>query len=169
MGTKRGQGTRKENQGSNWIHRPTRLAIYRRDGQCCMYCGRHLYGKQRQLDHVTPVECGGLNGLTRTHAGNLVTACVWCNAAKGGRTLAAWFSDRANAAETKKEASELRRIERAVVARVNAALELPIDRKAKDAPKPAKRAKVGTRVVRFVAAVPVEPEEYPDNDPDLRF
>ena len=30
---------RKTNQGSKWIRKSTRLAIYYRDGLCCVYCG----------------------------------------------------------------------------------------------------------------------------------
>lgn len=78
------KNARKAGQGSNWIHRPTRWAVYHRDGFCCVYCG----SKERlSLDHVIACENGGTNDVT-----NLVTACVSCNSAKQDLTNRAWFA-----------------------------------------------------------------------------
>lgn len=72
-------------QGSNWIHRATRLAIYDRDGCACVYCGRKVRSgrgtngsRAAHLDHVLPVALGGSNAPS-----NLVTACKGCNDRKG--------------------------------------------------------------------------------------
>lgn len=80
-----------DNQGSNWIRRSTRLAIYARDGFCCAYCGKKVRsGKKTKggqwfatLDHLHPVELGG-----DSSPANLVTACSTCNATKGTLPLA---------------------------------------------------------------------------------
>lgn len=74
-----------DNQGSKWIRRSTRLAIYSRDGFCCVYCGKKVRGGKgtkgpgaANLDHLHPLELGGAST-----ADNLVTACGTCNATKG--------------------------------------------------------------------------------------
>ncbi len=64
-------------QGSNWIRREKRLAIYRRDDHRCVYCGEDLAAAVATLDHVTPCELGGSND-----ARNLVTCCLSCNSSK---------------------------------------------------------------------------------------
>jgi 5-methylcytosine-specific restriction endonuclease McrA len=69
--------------GSNWIRRDKRLAIYLRDTWRCAYCKRDLSQvkpKLRTLDHLTPVSDGGTNDET-----NLVTCCKRCNDSKGAR------------------------------------------------------------------------------------
>ncbi|MHC4948372.1 MAG: HNH endonuclease [Planctomycetota bacterium] len=58
-----------------------RRNLYARDGNRCQYCGRHFPTKELTLDHVTPRVQGGEHTW-----GNLVCACVRCNARKGGRT-----------------------------------------------------------------------------------
>lgn len=79
---------RARNQGSKWIRRSTRLAIYHRDGFCCLYCGATAEtGAQLTLDHVLACELGGSNEAT-----NLVTACLSCNSAKQHRTMREWFA-----------------------------------------------------------------------------
>jgi 5-methylcytosine-specific restriction endonuclease McrA len=80
-------GTRKANQGSNWIRREKRLAIYRRDNHTCVYCGRDLATEVATLDHVLACELGGTN-----HESNLVTACLSCNSAKRDLPLSAFLS-----------------------------------------------------------------------------
>jgi hypothetical protein len=73
-------------QGSNWIKRAKRLAIYARDGHCCVFCGRGSEtGVQLTLDHVLACELGGTNA-----ASNLVTACFSCNSSKQDLVLADW-------------------------------------------------------------------------------
>ncbi|GMV18354.1 MAG: hypothetical protein AMXMBFR56_65780 [Polyangiaceae bacterium] len=79
--------TRKRGQGSKWCRPSTRLAIYHRDGFCCVYCGRGAEeGVQLTLDHIVACELGGTN-----EASNLVTACLSCNSAKQHKTMRAWF------------------------------------------------------------------------------
>ncbi len=60
-----------------------RAEIFARDDQTCVYCGRRAPDVELSVDHVEPRMRGGDNS-----AGNVVTACVDCNRAKGG--LAAW-------------------------------------------------------------------------------
>lgn len=74
-------------QGSNWIRKDKRLAIYMRDGCACAYCGATVEdGAELTLDHVLACDLGGTNSEK-----NLVTACVSCNSAKQALTLADWF------------------------------------------------------------------------------
>ncbi len=63
-----------------------RVAVFRRDDFTCVYCGRDGTKDPEvrlSIDHVEPRMRGGDNS-----AGNVVTACVSCNRAKGGK--AAW-------------------------------------------------------------------------------
>lgn len=64
--------------GSNWIRKEKRHAIYRRDDLSCVYCGATAEDDVLTLDHLVAVELGGTN-----HESNLVTACRRCNGAKG--------------------------------------------------------------------------------------
>jgi len=79
-------GIRRENwNGSNWIRKDKRLAIYLRDQFRCIYCNRNLANvpaRDRTLDHVVPVASGGDNEPT-----NLVTCCTRCNERKGDKSL----------------------------------------------------------------------------------
>ena len=69
--------------GSNWIRKARRFAIYQRDGFSCQYCGQDVsatgdYSQRATLDHIIPPSKGG------THdSANLRTACRPCNASKG--------------------------------------------------------------------------------------
>ena len=79
---------RKRNQGSKWIRRSTRLAIYSRVGFCCCYCGATAEeGAFLTLDHVLACELNGSNDPT-----NLVTACLSCNSAKRDLATRSWFA-----------------------------------------------------------------------------
>ena len=70
-------------QGSKWIRRTTRLAIYLRDGLSCAYCGASIEdGAILTIDHIKPRSKGGSN-----EPANLVTACKRCNSARGDRPL----------------------------------------------------------------------------------
>jgi 5-methylcytosine-specific restriction endonuclease McrA len=60
-----------------------RRNIYARDGSACQYCGKKFPTQELSLDHVVPRALGG-----KTTWDNLVCACVYCNAKKGGRTPA---------------------------------------------------------------------------------
>jgi 5-methylcytosine-specific restriction endonuclease McrA len=57
--------------GSKWIRKAKRQAIYIRDNGKCAYCGRD---HSLTLDHITPRVFWGKNDQT-----NLITACVNCN------------------------------------------------------------------------------------------
>ncbi|NNM88372.1 MAG: HNH endonuclease [Phycisphaerae bacterium] len=61
----------------------TRRNIYARDNSLCQYCGKKFTTNELSLDHVIPRSLGG-----KTTWENLVCACVYCNAKKGGRTPA---------------------------------------------------------------------------------
>jgi len=64
--------------GSNWIRKAKRFAIYHRDNFTCCYCGECFSSvKGLSLDHVVARENGGGNEAT-----NLVTACISCNSKK---------------------------------------------------------------------------------------
>lgn len=70
-------------QGSKWIRRERRLAIYIRDGFACAYCGATLEdGATLTLDHIIPHSNGG-----STQSDNLITACRKCNSARGDRNV----------------------------------------------------------------------------------
>lgn len=60
-------------------HKPSKSAIYKRDGNKCMYCGstKHL-----TIDHIIPRSKGGGDNYF-----NLVVACSKCNTKKGDRLL----------------------------------------------------------------------------------
>lgn len=58
-----------------------RRNIYARDHSTCQYCGKKFSTTELSLDHVIPRSQGG-----KTTWDNLVCACVYCNAKKGGRT-----------------------------------------------------------------------------------
>lgn len=67
-------------QGSKWIRKNKRLAIYVRDGFACAYCGRDLKSAppcEVTLDHLLPRHYGGGNEAT-----NLITACRSCNSSR---------------------------------------------------------------------------------------
>ena len=72
--------------GSKWIRKDLRLAIYLRDGLVCAYCGRDLAGAPPAdvtLDHLIP-------GHEDHRATNLVTACRSCNSSRQDTPLTAW-------------------------------------------------------------------------------
>ena len=70
-------------QGSKWLTRERRLAIYLRDGLACVYCGSTVEdGTQLSLDHIRPHSEGG-----STKSDNLLTACKRCNSSRGNRSV----------------------------------------------------------------------------------
>lgn len=80
--------SRKAGQGSKWCAPAKRMALYHRDGFCCVYCGIGAdQGAALSLDHILACELGGTNEAT-----NLVTACISCNSAKRDLTTRAWFA-----------------------------------------------------------------------------
>ena len=59
----------------------SRENVYARDGGRCQYCGVGVRRDEITYDHVVPRAIGG-----KTTWENIVTSCVACNQAKGGRT-----------------------------------------------------------------------------------
>ena len=59
----------------------TNTALFARDQQLCLYCGREYPRQQLTRDHVLPLSRGG-----RDTWENVVAACFHCNSRKGGRT-----------------------------------------------------------------------------------
>jgi hypothetical protein len=86
----RGMGTKY--QGSKWIRRERRLAIYLRDGLACAYCGGSIEdGITLTLDHLIPHCQGGRNTNN-----NLITACRRCNSSRADRTVETFVDSVAN-------------------------------------------------------------------------
>lgn len=55
-------------------------ALFKRDGNLCMYCGVKFMIKDLSRDHVKPLSQGGLDMWT-----NVVTSCKRCNNHKGSK------------------------------------------------------------------------------------
>ena len=60
----------------------TNRALFRRDQNLCLYCGKHFQDVSLSRDHVHPLSRGG-----RDNWNNVVTACKRCNARKGSALL----------------------------------------------------------------------------------
>jgi 5-methylcytosine-specific restriction endonuclease McrA len=60
----------------------TNRALFERDQNTCLYCGRRFRNCDLSRDHLIPVSRGGQDKWT-----NCVTACKRCNAHKGNRLL----------------------------------------------------------------------------------
>jgi 5-methylcytosine-specific restriction endonuclease McrA len=80
---------KRSGRSSKWIRRNTRLRIYARDLNTCVYCGsRGLELPEGTdvfrltLDHVVPRTLGGSN-----RPDNLVTCCLSCNSSRQHRDL----------------------------------------------------------------------------------
>lgn len=75
-------GLRTQNwNGSSWIRRERRLAIYIRDNFTCVHCDKDLLDvppRMRTLDHIVPPSKGGTNETK-----NLITSCEHCNKSRG--------------------------------------------------------------------------------------
>jgi 5-methylcytosine-specific restriction endonuclease McrA len=73
-------------QGCDRFNRPrvafTRRNLFRRDRNCCQYCGKKCSTEDLSIDHVIPRCAGGEGSWT-----NCVVACLACNARKGGRLV----------------------------------------------------------------------------------
>lgn len=59
-----------------------RLKVFERDGYKCHYCEKQLTRFSATLDHIQPVSKGGDNSF-----GNLITACLHCNAERGNKPV----------------------------------------------------------------------------------
>jgi hypothetical protein len=60
----------------------TNRALFRRDQNVCLYCGKRFVDGQLSRDHVHPLSRGGRDVWT-----NVVTSCKRCNAHKGNLLL----------------------------------------------------------------------------------
>lgn len=60
----------------------TNQALFRRDQNVCLYCGKHFLECNLSRDHVHPLSRGGHDVWT-----NVVTSCKRCNARKGSSLL----------------------------------------------------------------------------------
>lgn len=60
----------------------TNRALFRRDQNVCLYCGKRFQDIKLSRDHVVPISRGGKDKWT-----NVVTACKRCNARKGSCLL----------------------------------------------------------------------------------
>ena len=68
-------------QGMNFVRKDLRIALYLRDGLCCVYCQAAIEdGAKLTLDHLTPHSHGGKNS-----SDNMVTCCHKCNSSRGNR------------------------------------------------------------------------------------
>ncbi len=82
------------NQGSKWIRRERRMAIYARDGWFCIWClacvaSAEMLGEEGELGKAGDSECGARlatldHFLCRARGGtnrndNLLTCCMQCN------------------------------------------------------------------------------------------
>lgn len=87
--------------GSKWIRRPRRLAVYMRDGFSCVYCGESLNRHRPETITLDHVDSRAYFGTPDHSNDNIVTCCIPCNKAKGDRLLVEWnpaMVDRVNAA-----------------------------------------------------------------------
>ncbi|HCD25914.1 MAG TPA: HNH endonuclease [Gammaproteobacteria bacterium] len=60
----------------------TNQALFGRDGNLCLYCGKHFSDQELSRDHVLPVSKGGQDTWD-----NVVACCRRCNHFKGDRLL----------------------------------------------------------------------------------
>ena len=65
-----------------------RAEVFARDGYRCVYCGTVSPTDLLSVDHVQPRVKGG-----DSSGGNVVTACIPCNTAKGARSLVQFLMD----------------------------------------------------------------------------
>jgi hypothetical protein len=65
----------------NYIPPLNNPALFRRDNDLCLYCGRRFHHRDLSRDHITPISLGGADAWN-----NVVTACKRCNNHKAGRT-----------------------------------------------------------------------------------
>ena len=65
-----------------------RAEIFARDDYRCVYCGTVAASELLSIDHVQPRVKGGDHS-----GGNVVTACIPCNTAKGARSLVQYLMD----------------------------------------------------------------------------
>lgn len=64
------------------ISKRVRFEVFKRDGFCCQYCGKHPPDVTLEIDHIVAVAEGG-----GSEEENLLTACFNCNRGKGATPL----------------------------------------------------------------------------------
>ena len=69
--------TRESRHGRGSIPRSTRREVYKRDEFTCQYCLRRFAPTELTIDHLVPLDRGGLDEIT-----NYVTCCKPCNQKK---------------------------------------------------------------------------------------
>ena len=74
----RGKNAGNRGQGSKWLSKKKRAAIYERDEHRCVWCGST---EELTVDHLEPRSLGGTNDIT-----NLATACMRHNRERGNRS-----------------------------------------------------------------------------------
>ena len=75
-------------QGSKWIRREKRFAIYARDSYTCVHCEGRFPRCLLTLDHLTPRARWRGTRRSVNDATNLGTACAPCNKRRGAKSLA---------------------------------------------------------------------------------
>lgn len=82
----RNEWSARKGRSSSWLYKPTRHAIYHRDGHACVYCHKGVEdGVVLAVDHILAKDFGGSNDPE-----NLVSACWSCNSAKSAMTVKGW-------------------------------------------------------------------------------
>ncbi len=74
--------TRVSRHGRRTISRTSRRKVYKRDEFTCQYCLRQHPPKELTIDHLVPLDRGGLDEIT-----NYVTCCQTCNQKKANLPL----------------------------------------------------------------------------------
>ena len=98
------------------IRADLRLAIYLRDGFCCIYCCRDLHGAHPTditLDHLRPDSKGGSNDPA-----NLITACRSCNCSRKDMPLSRFAGPECRAhirRNTRRSIKKYRRLAKAII------------------------------------------------------
>jgi len=95
---RRGKHSGNKGQGSKWLTKKKRAAIYARDHYECVWCGTKASparvlpedgvapGEVLTIDHLIPRSRGGTN-----EANNLVTSCMSCNILRGDAEIWSMF------------------------------------------------------------------------------
>ena len=74
--------TKASRRGRGHISRATRRTVYQRDQFTCQYCRERLAPPELTIDHLVPLNRGGLDEVT-----NYVTCCAPCNQKKANLPL----------------------------------------------------------------------------------
>lgn len=74
--------TGKSRHGRGKISKATRRDVYQRDKFICQYCREQFVPAELTVDHLVPLDHGGLNEIT-----NFVTSCKSCNHKKANLSL----------------------------------------------------------------------------------